>query len=180
MLQDQLLKLLKYLDDLQQVSADNIVSAMHMSETDTLPERDQLGKELETVINLDRSCRHSLAPMEEIIENIEVSHTSYLTFIHTASKVLALVGSCSIHVEASATYTTVEKLIQSQRQFSLQEIFTIISLIIMIVALCMRQLDTETQKDTIQKLDQLLNIKLQQLKLLNELVSGENSAGWIS
>jgi hypothetical protein len=83
-------------------------------------------------------------------------------------------------VEASVAHTTVDKLIMSGREFSLQEIFTLISIIVMVVSLCITQLEREQQDDLVRKLDKLLNIKLQHLRLMNALVTDGEPSGWLS
>lgn len=173
MLQEKLLELLDGLEALQEEQADG--SAKQKDE-----EEDPIDRELTAVMDLDRSCRASLEPIEAIISRVDMPRSTGLLFIKLASDVLVEMDSLSTNPAAYEAYSTLDELVHSGRKFSLHEMFAIISAIIALVSVSIDRMDDERRGRIIRALDRLLGVKLKQLKLLNILVVGEDSSSWLS
>ncbi len=173
MLQEKLLELLDGLEAIQEEKAG--IAAKSAEDTE-----DMVDKELTAVMDLDRSCRASLEPIDAIISRVDVPRSTGLLFIKAASRVLTDMDSLSTHPSAYEAYSTLDSLVHSGRKFSLREMFALISAIIVLVSVSIDLMDEAHRSRVIRALDLLLSVKLKQLKLLNILVVGEEASPWLS
>ncbi len=130
-------------------------------------EKAQLG-DMAEVIRLDLSSRASLDAVRVVILRVEVTEETYRVFVDNASAVIKVLDEVSVPAEAMRAFEIVKREMESGRRLPLSDIFTVTSVLVTTVALTTLQMGLEELYFTANKLDKLLEIKMQQLELLKQ------------
>lgn len=165
MSQPELYKLYRQLDEIQKKYLFTL-KAKIASEKSAF-NRQQM-RDMLALIELDIKSRSTLASVKEMIPRVEISESSYLSFLEDVAAILHMLTHCSIPPEAAEAYAAIGKLVQSQNRLNVLDIFTCISITITVLSLCLSQLSIQHQQNAIAALDRLLEVKTTQLSLLEQ------------
>jgi len=137
-------------------------------ETESTLDKLQL-RDMSKIIESDIKCRINLDMLSSVVPRIEFSDESYRMFSDNSRAIISYLKDCKMPGEISDAYKTVKAALSSEDRHSLQDVFTIISVIITAVALCLTGIPKENLSEIIKMLDSLLEIKERQLNLVTQM-----------
>jgi hypothetical protein len=158
-------RLAEKIGEIQMRALDAISRAIESAAPDF--EKAQLG-DMAEVIRLDLSSRASLDAVRAVILRVEVTEETYRVFADNASAVIKVLDEVNVPAEAMRAFEIVKREMDSGRRLPLSDIFTVTSALVTTVALITLQMGLEELYFTANKLDKLLEIKMQQLELLKQ------------
>lgn len=173
MLQDRLQELLDRLEQLpeERYIVKNEEYSPHSLHTSFIE------NDLTTVIHLDLSCRLSLWPVQKIVQEIKTPKGADANFKQTAIHLLELLqASAEDDKEIYSVYQTISSILSSSEHFALQDMFITTSLMILLVTTTIYRLTPKKQRQAMNELDTLLRFKLNQLRYLSVLLTGESDS----
>lgn len=165
-IRDDLEKITVSLDNIQR-HCEDILKA-EISETDDTEKKLQLS-DVYKIIDSDISCRLDLYSISEIIPRVSFSDESYDTFIEYSKIIIDNLKGYPLPDDIEKAYKVSEKAVTDNMRCTLQEVFTIISVQITAVALCITKIDKDELSKIIEMLDTLLEIKERQLILITQM-----------
>ncbi|MDL2238136.1 hypothetical protein LJC56_10000 [Christensenellaceae bacterium OttesenSCG-928-K19] len=131
-------------------------------------------KDMSRVVEMDISCRTSLHEVSAMVDRVDISEETYSVFMMDSALILAELSTCDIPPQVKAAYDTIHAAIQANERLAAPQVFTVISIIVTVVALCLPSLSPDKQPDVIQELDRLLEIKSNQLNLMQQMARWHN------
>ncbi|HBU12451.1 MAG TPA: hypothetical protein DEB31_06910 [Clostridiales bacterium] len=164
--EQQLRKLTEGLDALQQSALDMLRD--ELKHTDKAMDRLHL-KDMAHMVEMDISCRASMCRVEELLPKINIPEASYSLFMVDSALILSELALCDIPPAVRPSYDAAYAVVQKTGKLSPGHIFTIISVIVTAVSLCLTKLPLEKQPQVVQELDKLLEIKFNQLNLMQQM-----------
>lgn len=164
--QNNLEQITRSLTDIQRDC--EVILKEEIDDTDNAMDNLQL-KDIYKIIESDIKCRINLEVVENIIPKISFTDEAYNTFIEYSNKIVEYLEQYDLPNSIEEAFKTVRNALTISQLFTLQEVFTIISVLITTVALCLTKIDHETLKNIINMLDTLLSTKERQLNLIIQM-----------
>lgn len=118
------------------------------------------------LLEVDISTRATIHDLSGLLASSEMPADAYARFMYAAGSAIAMMDHCHVPLDLLGAFRTIATAVGSTQRLSVPDIFTVISVITTAAALCLPQLQTGAGRDVIIKLDQLLEIKSQQLQQL--------------
>jgi len=122
--------------------------------------------DLRKLLELDISTRATIKNLSGLLSSTATSADVYARFMYTSGSVISMMDQCHVPLDLLGAFRMISTAVNGAQRLSLSEIFTIVSVIMTTAALCLPQLQTGTGRDVILRLDQLLEIKSEQLQSL--------------
>lgn len=121
------------------------------------------------IIESDIKCRIDLTTVAGVIPRVSFTDESYELFFDCSKKVAEELSDIQMPDTIAYAYNISVRAIYDRLNCSLQDVFTIISILITSVALCLNQIGSKLS-NIIETLDTLLDIKQRQLSLVTQLL----------
>lgn len=154
------------LDDIQK-NCEEILK-QDIDSTDDTEEKLEI-QDIYKVIEGDIKCRINLQSLEHIIPQVSINEEDYEIFTEYSKNIIDILNGQKLPDGIEGAYNLVNDELSSGQNFTLEEIFTIISVLITATALCLTKIDREDLSSIVKMLDTLLSIKERQLNLVNEM-----------
>ena len=139
-----------------------------IDETDDTEEKLEI-QDIYKVIESDINCRINLQTLEHIIPQVSVTEEDYDIFIEYSKNIIEYLNNQSLPDGIEGAFNLVKEELYSSNTLSLEEIFTVISVLITAVALCLTKLSGDDLSVIVKMLDTLLGIKEKQLNLIMQM-----------
>lgn len=165
-IQNELNQIERDMNTLQQ-QAENLLMT-EIDNTDNAMQKLQL-KDMYKIIESDVKCRINLESLENVIPKVSFSDESYDTFINYSKEIIEQIKDFPLPHEFGVPIKAAQRAVNSAERCTLQEVFTITSILITCVALCFTKIDKEQLCEIIEKLDALLETKERQLNLIIQM-----------
>lgn len=125
-------------------------------------------RDMVAVVEQDAGCRITLEGISTLMPRIEIPEDNYRELMKASAKVLSALRRLQLPDSMQEAFDIVDTAVHSPARHSLADIFTMISILVTATALCLTQLDPESQHSVVGHLDLLLDMKQQQLSLIQQ------------
>lgn len=126
-------------------------------------------RDMVKIIESDIKCRIDLTSVSGVIPKVSFTDETYELFFECSQKVIGELSDIQMPDTIAYAYGISVQAIENKLNCSLQDVFTIISVLITSVALCLNIIGSKLS-NIINTLDTLLDIKQKQLTLVNQLL----------